>query len=172
MTTIPSTLHPEHPPLIRRRLSLSLEHWAGLLLLLSIPLLAVFGLLGDKEATMEVSGGSFLLKASVPVIVREGETVRIRASLVALEGAEARPVAFFVSRAYLDRFDHVESAPKPAAMTDVEARIPLSAGDEPGLWEASLEAAPFRKGKALGALGVLFSDGSRMSLPLKTFVLP
>lgn len=173
MSTMHTALHPQHPPVIRRRLAFGPEHWAGLVLLLAIPLLAVFGFLGDKEATLETSGGNFVLRASSPVIAREGERVRLKASLVATESSSGvSPVRFFVTRDYLDRFENVVSEPVISEKTSSEAEISPGNATNSAAWEINFEGNPFRRGKVEGSLGVVFSDGSRLTLPLKTFVLP
>ncbi len=157
---------PEAPPPFKRRVVLGRWQAVGVAVLLTVPVLALAKVLGDRVERREVRLGGWVVTAEVPACARDGASMQIT---VQLARADNRPVSSAprvdISPGYLSRFSDVKQRPSVFGVTEESAKT-----DVPG--PVAIELLPDRFGWARGRLGVTTDTGERLELELKTFVFP
>ncbi|MDF3057131.1 MAG: hypothetical protein K0R17_1346 [Rariglobus sp.] len=162
----------EQPPGFQRRVVFDRRQGIGLLLLLVLPVLALFQQLGDRVQTLEASGDGLVLRAEAPMSARYGDALQLRLTLIGPAGPEARRVNVEIAEDYLARFTDVNSRPEMVRFTDkagmLEQELPREGGSVPVV----IELTPEEYGWARGYVRASLASGASVELAIKTFVYP
>lgn len=157
---------PEAPPPFERRIELEWPRIVGLVLMMTVPVLALAQLLGDRVERREVRRGEWRLVAEMPVCARDGDALRITVNLSLGSEVRAVPMASVeLSTDYLECFTEVHR--KPVHFSSSDKSIVADA-----VAPVVIELTPDRFGWARGRLVATTETGERMELELSTFVFP
>lgn len=165
---------PEDPPEFHRRTVVSRSRLPGLVLLAAIPMLALFGLLGDRTRTRRAEAAGMRVTVEMPAEARYGDACRLRV-LIEDDGAAARgetPLRVTVSEAYLEHFSGIRSQAEGIRATVGGIVVEPGADERGGHAPWVIELTPDERGRARGELRVTRPDGVEAMVPLETLVLP
>ncbi|HEY0947783.1 MAG TPA: hypothetical protein VGD81_21040 [Opitutaceae bacterium] len=161
---------PPKPPPFDRRISIPPGHATGLLLLALLPLLAVFGVFGGDDRTVEKSGDGVALGVTYAPRMRFGYPVKLQIHVGSVDDRPLSGAEVHVSTSFLERFDRVSSMPEPKRMSREACEFAVDDGQREAVIAIDLE--PERYGFATGTVSVVAQGGVAVELPIRSFVLP
>jgi hypothetical protein len=162
----------EKPSEIQRHLLLNWRQGVGLMFLLTLPVLALFRVLGDGRATVEARTGGLSVDAEVPLSARHGNVLQLRLMIGASAVVNARRVHVEVSSDYLEKFREVRTQPEVIRFTADASVIIQDVSEGEGGAPVVIELTPEVSGWAEGRVRVSAESGEVVELPLKTFIFP
>jgi hypothetical protein len=161
------SIGPITPPQTRRRIAFTRKQRIGIPILALIPLLALFGVFGERSTTIEARSASLTVSVRYPVRFRYRQTEPLEIVVRNLSPTVIDTIEVSLDTAYVTRFASVRITPEPrTAFT-----VPL-VGVKPG--EQRLVAAELqgeRYGRQHGRLVVSTPNDSTV-LSLRTLVFP
>lgn len=162
----------EKPPEFTRRVVLNGRQLAGVLLLLLLPVLAVFQLLGDARRSYETTNQGLALHVEAPVSARHGNMVRLRIKVAGVARMGGQVATIAITQGYLNRFSGVRARPEIAHVTEDDGVILQELPRAGSAAEAVVEMTPEDHGWAHGAVRVSLEAGVTVELKFKTFIFP
>lgn len=167
----PDNPHPERTPEFTRRVVWERTSVAGLLVLVSVPVLAMLGVLGDGKAAHEADAGELHVRMEAPVCARFGNPVALR--LAATGGAApGRRLTVTVSNDYLASFGDARAPIAPSRVTTATAVFERELAADGSGALIVMELSPQRYGWARGRVRASLDEGGGVEFPLKTFIFP
>ena len=163
---------PPPPPKIQRRFQLERAQWIGIPLMLLIPILAVFGLFGNRPGEAHVVGDRLAVRVEYPSRLHYGVHEVLQ---IALRNESEQPIpsaTVGLDRHYVEAFTNVTFTPEAEDVTDREYRIPLGTlapGEERTV---RVELEPVVRWKLEGRIRVLATGRAPIVIALETFVFP
>ena len=158
---------PPPPPPHTPAVALTLRQWIGIPILALIPLLALFGLLGEHLHTMRASNGRLSVVVTYPDRVHYRQTLTMQLTVHNGGATTIDTVLVRYDTTYLNAF--LISGAAPPFTASYIAPLRAIAPDETRL--SSLTVAGDRRGRSRGA--VMISAGpDTVRVPLSTFVFP
>lgn len=112
------TPQPPQPPELRRRFHLAPARWAGLAVVLLVPLLALFGLFGERWSSAEQTTPSLLVRAEYPTRFRYKmlNAVTVRVQNRSAQHLDTVTVAFDTD--YVQQFSTVTFTPSVSTVSE------------------------------------------------------
>jgi len=160
-------LGPTAPPQTRRRIALTRKQRIGLPSMTLIPLLALFGVFGERSAALDTASASLAVSVRYPVRFRYRQTEAIEIAVRNLSSRVLDTIDVSLDTAYLTRFANVRITPEPRRAFTVELT-----GVKPG--EQRLVAADLegdRYGRHHGRITVSVPNDS-VTVTVRTLVFP
>jgi hypothetical protein len=159
---------PPELPDIDRRVRVYPRQIAGLVVLATIPVLAMVGLLGPQQQRESRATPALDVAVEYPGRVRASRDAVLRIVATNRSASRLDHVRVRLPEVYLGGFADREVA--RVATPDHEVLVaPLEPG-EAGTVQVDLRAERF--GRHRGAIRVVSSAGDTLSIPLRTFILP
>ncbi|MFI5241664.1 MAG: hypothetical protein ACHQRL_01545 [Gemmatimonadales bacterium] len=149
------------------RLKLTRKQWVGLPFLLLIPVLALFGVFGERTATIATATPSLGVTVSYPERLRYRQTERLEIAVTNRSSNLVDSVSVSVDTAYLSRFMDVRVTPEPSAAYEV--RLARIAPGETRLVVADVTGNRYWRHPA--SLGVAMG-GERATVHFSSLVFP
>jgi hypothetical protein len=106
-------------PIGAPRWTLTRKQWVGLPVLLLIPVLALFGVFGERTDTITTATRSLGVTVSYPARLRYRQTERLEIAVTNRTESAIDSVRVSLDTAYLARFIEVRVRPEPFASYDV-----------------------------------------------------
>jgi hypothetical protein len=106
-------------PIGAPRWSLTRKQWVGLPMLTLIPVLALFGVFGDRTARITAATPSLGVTVSYPERLRYRQTERLEVAVTNRTSKMVDSVLVSLDSAYLSRFIDVRVIPAPSAAYEV-----------------------------------------------------
>jgi hypothetical protein len=106
-------------PIGAPRWVLTRKQWVGLPILALIPLLAMFGVFGERMATITTATPSLGVRVSYPDRLRYRQSERLEVAVTNRSARALDSVRVSLDTAYLARFQSVRVAPAPRTPYDV-----------------------------------------------------
>jgi hypothetical protein len=158
---------PPLAPTIERRLDLTWRQRIGLPLIAAIPLLALFGLFGERSATIHTSSAALELRVTYPERFRYRQSQRLEIVVRNIARRSIDTIHVSIDTAYLSRFStvHIEPAPRTSFVVDVTN---VSPGESRLI---AVELSGDRYGRHGGRISAATSEDS-VVIPIRTFVFP
>ena len=168
MTTSDDVPEPPPPPDIDRKFQLHRGQWIGIVLLLLIPVLAMFGLFGYTWHTVEGDTDALSVEMRYPGRYRYRVLGSMEMQVTNRTNTAIDTVTIDVDTAYLARFSKVIAIP------DFKHAYLIELTDlEPGeSRHVSVEIRAERPGLHRGEVRVSASPADVARLPLSTFIFP
>lgn len=160
---------PKSPPL-DRRVCIPRGHALGLLLLACFPVLAVLGVFGSGERTVETAGGGVALAVTYAQRLRFGHPGQMKILVRSTGEQPLNGVRVQVDTSFLERFDKVSSIPEPKRVFKRAFEFVVEDGEREAVIAIHLE--PEKYGAATGHIAVLANDRLAIELPVRSFILP
>ena len=104
---------PPRPPVFPRRLALTYKQRVGLPLLVAIPVLTLFGLFGERSATLSASTKSIEMSVRYPTRFRYRQIQPLEITVRNLSPRVIDTVDVSIDTAYITRFSSVRIEPAP-----------------------------------------------------------
>jgi len=163
----------EPPPDFRRKVLVSWPQRFGLGAVLLIPLLSLFGVLGDRRLIANATSADLRVRVESPRCARYGNSVRLKIQVVLLGGNNPRrAVEIGLPQSYLDRFISIHVDPASARQNSRERVVlPALAPGQTDL-DVVVDLTPERYGWARGIVRVGIASGETVEIGLKTFIFP
>lgn len=159
---------PPDPPSHHRRLSLSRAQRFGLPVLMLIPLLALAGVFGERDTSVQRTRGTLLVAVRSPARLRYRQRMTLALSVSNRGTGPLADVRVRFDSAYLGRFSGVVIVPQASADGSVWLGT-LMPSSSAGV-SVTLEGE--RAGRARGGVTAVDARGDTVRLPLATFVFP
>ena len=166
-TPAPLADHPQSPPRTARRLSFTRKQLIGLPLLLTVPILTLLGVFGERSTRVSARSKALTIAAQYPERFRYRQVQSLQVSVTNITSRVLDTVHVSLDTAYISRFSSVriEPAPHDAFAIDLRAVKP----GESRLISAELWGE--RYGRHRGC--ILASTGSDTArLEVSTLVFP
>lgn len=156
------------PPEIRRRVQLPLFRGIGMAIVVTVPVLALLGVFGDRRTTLSANGSNLVAHVAYPERLRFEVLQHIA---ITIENRSSQPIDTVTVRldtAYVLRFSGVSFTPSAD-----EAFVIRLARVMPGESRMVLgEVQGQRYGRHAGSVRIEATSGDTLSIPLRTLVLP
>jgi hypothetical protein len=173
--------HLPRPPKMDRKVCAPPLQWLFLGLLVLVPLLAVFGIFGPRQATVESAGTGIELRARYPSLLRhkliEPFSLEVRNTL----STQLPRVIVRLDRGYVEHFSEVTFTPEPERVTEQSYEIVLQDVQPGETRRIAGQVQGERYGRRRGAVAAIRDDGVSSSstraeggarVELSTFVFP
>jgi hypothetical protein len=158
---------PERPPVIKAKIELSWKQRLGFPILIAIPILALFGIFGEREARIRVTSGTLDVRVSYPTRFRYRQVQSLDVSVSNLSERVLDTVSVSFDTAYISRFSGVRF--DPAARTAYTVDLTNVKPSESRLVSVELWGQDY--GNHRGSIVVRYGSDSTMA-HLKTLVFP
>lgn len=166
---LPPTRPPEPPPApeIPRRIRLHPYQWIGLVVLGTLPVLAIFGVFGGSPSVSEVRGRGIEATVEAPSRLRDTQLERIEVRVRNLSAASLDTVRIALDTGFASHFSEVHGIP------GFERPFELAVAGVPagGTGTALIELRAERRGRHTGNLTVA-AGGDTLRIPLRVTVYP
>jgi hypothetical protein len=116
----PAAASPPNPPAFDPRIRLSWRQWVGVPILIAIPLLALFGVFGERQSPAHAKSATLELAVSYPSRFRYRQMQPIHVSVRNLSSTVADTIKVSFDTAYISRFASVKFDPLPNAAYTVD----------------------------------------------------
>jgi hypothetical protein len=158
---------PERPPAIKAKIELSWKQRLGFPILLAIPILALFGIFGEREARIHVTSGPLDVRVSYTTRFRYRQVQSLDVSVSNLSKRVLDTVSVAFDTAYISRFSSVRF--DPAARTAYTVDLTNVKPSESRLVSVELWGQDY--GNHRGSIVVRYGSDSTIA-HLKTLVFP
>lgn len=111
---------PPAPPEIRRRVSLYSFQWIGLPFLLAIPVLALFGVFGERRNAAHAADGALEVSIEYPAVLRYRMLGAIDLRVRNRSASAIDTVTVALDTAYAARFSNLNAAPPITTAFQIE----------------------------------------------------
>lgn len=169
----PPAAEPPEPPQVPTKIRIGVVQALGVPLLALLPVVALTGLLGEREEhARSVSTGGVSLQVDYPAVQRF-RTLRELSITVRNEGDTTLPMTTLqIDRSYLGAFTRVETTPSVEEVTPTHHEVPLGAlpPGEARRVVATLEGDKY--GRHVGRVRLVAQPGSDVAVDVATVVLP
>lgn len=159
---------PPQPPDTEARVRLSLAQRIGLPLMALVPVLALAGVFGERQARREDARGPLLISAQVPTRLRYRQRTTLELSVTNRGVATLNDVRVRIDSSYLDRFSNVSLS--PSASPDGAVRFGSLRPKESVRLTVTLEGE--RTGALHAAAIVSDAEGDTARVALASIVFP
>lgn len=167
----PHAAAPPAPPPFPRRIWITPGQAASLLLLATLPVLAMLGTFGsDNERVLIARGDGVTLTVAHMERLRYGYPARLKIRADASDPQRLRGALIRVDAALLERFDKVAAAPPPQRVSTNS--YDFAVAENPDGYAIVIDLEPERYGHARGHVTLDLSSGTALELPLQAFIFP
>jgi hypothetical protein len=163
----PRSIGPLAPPQTRRRIAFTGKQRIGIPILTLIPLLALFGVFGERSTRIEARSASLAVSVQYPVRFRYRQTEPLEIAVRNLSPRVTDTILVSLDTAYLTRFADVRITPEPTSAFMVQL-IGVKPGEQ-RLVVAELQGE--RYGRHQGSLVISVPNDS-IRVTLRTLVFP
>jgi hypothetical protein len=159
---------PPEPPDIERRLKFYPLQWIGLPILIAVPVLALFGVLGESWSTLRGTTSSLEISVRYPTRFRYKQLNEVHVFVKNVSGQRLDTVTVSFDSTYISRFSTVTFLPAATRPYEVEMTEVLPGEDRLVVVELQGEQYWRHEGK----LRVSGGEGDTASFPLSTIIFP
>lgn len=158
---------PTAPPHVRRRIALTRKQRIGIPLMTLVPLLALLGAFGERNATVASRSASLAMSVQYPARFRYRQTEPLEITVRNLSSRVIDTIAVALDTAYVTRFANVRITPEPRTAFTVELTA-VKPGEQ-RLVAAELEGEHY--GRHQGRIMALAHNDSAI-VTVRTLVFP
>jgi hypothetical protein len=162
-----NSAQPPAPPKLKRRAILSRKQKLGLPVILAIPILALFGVFGETEASTQATSSSFLVTLSYPSRIHYRQSGELKVEVANRSARELDTVTVALDTAYASQFTDVRFRPEISSTYVVRLSALAPAGRQSVVAELTGDKYGSHPGRVTVRSG---SDSATISF--STFVFP
>jgi hypothetical protein len=162
---------PPEPPEVKRAINLYPYQWIGIPLMLLIPILAVFGVFGDRYNRVTQTGNGLEIEINYGTHLRYKTLNPLEISVRNMGGETLERLVVSIDRDYIENFTNVQFKPDVARLNDKFYEVEfenMPAGDTRVV---TVELQGERPGQHSGTI-TASTGGGAVQTSIETFVFP